>query len=563
VFIRNHLKFSQVLLPQTYEHLEILCMDVFCNNFKQRYVCVYRPPSRDVDYITQLVSCLNILCNVDYSFIVCGDFNLPNIDWSQAINPQLLPILDSIFASFVIDNGLLQLIDQPTRANNVLDLLLVNDQLAVFNVSVLPPFSTSDHTPITWHSWFPSSVNESNAPVQYNFRRANFDALTVFFQSINWLQLFTCLPPDNVEGLWLLFKDAIYAGINLYVPLRSSIHRTGRRQYPTHIARALKLKRHFWRTRHRRNGLARYSAQTRVCSRLIRKFHTGQERKLLSSGSIRDFYKHVNSKLCASQRIAPVCNNGVLLTDDGDKAKAFNEYFASVFTCPSAPSVSPNAADAATSPSVTFPEHIVYKAMTQAKRSYSVGPDGIPSVFWASLASVLALPVSVLFYASYHFAIVPNEWKRAHVTPLYKKGNAGSVTNYRPISLTCTLGKIMEAIIRDNMMAYCLSHNIIDRNQHGFIRNKSTCSQMLECLHEWCSGLDVGGFFDVVYIDFRKAFDVVPHDLLVTKLANSGICERTLHWIVSFLSNRTQRVIINNVLSSDVPVTSGVIQGSV
>jgi hypothetical protein len=75
---------------------------------------------------------------------------------------------------------------------------------------------------------------------------------------------------------------------------------------------------------------------------------------------------------------------------------------------------------------------------------------------------------------------------------------------------------------------------------------------MLECLHEWCSGLDEGGVFDVVYIDFRKAFDVVPHDLLVTKLINIGICERTLHWIVSFLSNRTQRVVINNKLSSDV-----------
>jgi hypothetical protein len=200
MFIRNHLKFSRVLLPQTYEHLEILCVDVFCNNFKQRYICVYRPPSRDVNYITQLVSCLNILCIINYSLIVCGDFNLPNIDWSQAINPQLLPILDSIFASFVIDNGLLQLIDTPTRANNVLDLLLVNDQLAVFDVSVLPPFSTSDHNSVTWHSWFPSSVTESSAQVQYNFRRANFDALTVFFQSINWLQLFTCLPPGQRRG---------------------------------------------------------------------------------------------------------------------------------------------------------------------------------------------------------------------------------------------------------------------------------------------------------------------------------------------------------------------------
>jgi ribonucleases P/MRP protein subunit RPP40 len=121
----------------------------------------------------------------------------------------------------------------------------------------------------------------------------------------------------------------------------------------------------------------------------------------------------------------------------------------------------------------------------------------------------------------------------------------------------------MESIIRDNLMEYCLLNNVINVNQHGFIRNKSTCSQLLECQYEWCSGLDVGDFFDVIFIDFRKAFDVVPHDKLVTKLSATGICESTLCWITAFLTNRTQRVCITNNHSSDVPVTSGVIQGSV
>ena len=79
--------------------------------------------------------------------------------------------------------------------------------------------------------------------------------------------------------------------------------------------------------------------------------------------------------------------------------------------------------------------------------------------------------------------------------------------------------------------------------------------------YEWCSGLDVGDIFDVIFIDFRKAFDVVPHDKLVTKLSATGICESTLCWITAFLTNRTQRVCITNNHSSDVPVTSGVIQG--
>ena len=88
-----------------------------------------------------------------------------------------------------------------------------------------------------------------------------------------------------------------------------------------------------------------------------------------------------------------------------------------------------------------------------------------------------------LFNLSYQCSALPNDWKCANVTPLFKKGNPSSVTNYRPISLTCTLCKIMESIIRDNLMEYCLLNNVINVNQHGFIRNKSTCSQLLECQH--------------------------------------------------------------------------------
>jgi ribonuclease P/MRP protein subunit RPP40 len=112
-------------------------------------------------------------------------------------------------------------------------------------------------------------------------------------------------------------------------------------------------------------------------------------------------------------------------------------------------------------------------------------------------------------------------------------------------------------------MEFCKSNNIINVNQHGFIPGKSACSQLLECQYEWCKGLDAGGIYDVIYIDFRKAFDVVPHDKLLSKLSSIGECECTSLWIAAFLTERTQYVCINNKYSSNVPVTSGVIQGSV
>ena len=161
-----------------------------------------------------------------------------------------------------------------------------------------------------------------------------------------------------------------------------------------------------------------------------------------------------------------------------------------------------------------FPK-VVYKAMCNAKHSFSVGPNGLPSIIWVKLATALSLPVSIVFAASYKFAVLPSAWRRACVLLHFKKGNPSVVSNYRPISLTSTLGKIMKTINNDHLMQFALSHNIISSNQHGFVQNRSTCMQLLECHYDWSSGLDQCGIFDVILIDFCKAFDVVPHDMLI------------------------------------------------
>ena len=179
--------------------------------------------------------------------------------------------------------------------------------------------------------------------------------------------------------------------------------------------------------------------------------------------------------------------------------------------------------------------------------------------FGAKLAAILALPISIIFSASYHFAILPDEWKSARIMPLVKKGDPSIVGNYRPISLTSTLCKVMETIIKDNLLSHIISNNIISHNQHGFIPGRSTCSQLLETQYDWCSGLNEGGIYDVIMIDFRKAFDVAPHNKLIIKLHKLGVCKQTLQWLIAFLSDRRQCVCLNSACSTSSYVTSRVI----
>jgi hypothetical protein len=563
LFIKKNYHFIIVPVPIEFSDLEILCVDVLCNNFRHRFICVYRPPVHNVHLMESITMFLNHLCDVNFVCTICGNFNMPNINWFNELDPPALPLLEGRFASFIVDNGLLQLITQPTRMDNILDLLLVNDPIAIYDVAILPPFSTSDHCAIAWHTWVPSTQTDPSDRC-FDFRHADYDALSQYFGSFDWVNLFTSVAPNDIEGLWRVFKRVLWEAIALFTPLRNNNCKRPLRNYPEYLQRAIKLKRSLWRARRLEGGSSRYKAQARKCKKLIKKYHLNEERRLLSNGSSAAFYKHVNRKLNSSHHVAPLRVNNAVLTNDNDRANAFNNYFASVFNNKRNADIGLSLADVNDcSPPVDFSPTVTYEALRAAKHNYSSGPDLIPSIFWANLAPSLSLPVSIIFSTSYRFSIIPSDWKCAAVLPLFKKGDPSSVSNYRPISLTSTLCKIMESVIKNNLQLYALSKHLFSVEQHGFLPGRSTCTQLLECHHDWCSGLDQNEVFDVILLDFRKAFDVVPHEKLLTKLAGYGICLQTLNWIKTFLSDRTQFVQINDKRSTKSAVCSGVIQGSV
>jgi len=142
---------------------------------------------------------------------------------------------------------------------------------------------------------------------------------------------------------------------------------------------------------------------------------------------------------------------------------------------------------------------------------------------------------------------LPKDWKLANVTPVYKNGQRNMPNNYRSISLTsqaCKF-KLLESIIRDHIIEFLSAKNILSSHQHGFTYHKSCFTNLLETFEDWKSSTDLGKSVDVIFLDFKKVFDSVPHQRLLRKLEGYDLKTECLDWIKSFLSSQYQRVVVN------------------
>ena len=208
---------------------------------------------------------------------------------------------------------------------------------------------------------------------------------------------------------------------------------------------------------------------------------------------------------------------------------------------------------------------MIEKKLKKLKITKSAGPDGFHPRVLSELSPSITLPLSIICTKSYVEGRLPVEWKKAHITPIHKKGSKVTPGNYRPVSLTSVVGKLMESVIRDKLVQHMMDQNLFCDEQHGFVPGRSCMTQLFVTLEIWSELLDSGAPVDVVYLDFRKAFDTVPHQRLpvLRKLKAYGIAGKLLNWTEDFLSGRRQRVVVNGKLSTWADILSGIPQGSV
>jgi hypothetical protein len=283
----------------------------------------------------------------------------------------------------------------------------------------------------------------------------------------------------------------------------------------------------------------------------------------------KSFFAYVNSKKRSNNSIGPLKNsNGEVLNDSKEKAALLNSYFASVFTkenyvCVPEPVRVFKGPQSECLSNLLIEENVVWEKLTKLNVNKSQGPDELHGKLLYEVRDEITEALTRLFNLSLQTGVVPQDWRDADVCPLFKKGKKDKAENYRPVSLTSIVGKVLESIIKDRLVKHLEKHKLLRTSQHGFTSGRSCLTNLL-IFFEFVTGeLDKGNNVDLVYLDFCKAFDKVPHCRLGKKLETHGIDGNVRNWIINWLRHRIQRVCVDGECSDWEEVSSGVPQGSV
>ena len=204
----------------------------------------------------------------------------------------------------------------------------------------------------------------------------------------------------------------------------------------------------------------------------------------------------------------------------------------------------------------------VFHSLTTLKISKSCGHDKIPPKVLKDSAIVIAPFLTHIFNQSINTGFFSEDLKTTIISPIYKSGSKTECCNYRPISVLSTLAKILQKLISLQLYEYLENNRILASNQFGFRKKFSTETAMLNVTNKWLINIDRGFLNGVIFLDLKKAFDCVDHEILLKKLTLYKCNELSLQWFRSYLTNRTQMCKIAQTVSSPAAVTCGVPQGS-
>ncbi len=510
--------------------------------------------------------------------LIIGDFNHPSICW----NPQ--PYINTNnsahnsvhqFLNCIGNTFLHQHIVEPTRyrlnqAPTLDDLLFTNEQEMVQQLEHLTPLGASDHVGLQFNFHI-STTSRCMPKKTLKYDKADYTNMKLFMEEQDWNEALSSKDPQKDMDI---LQEQLELATSKFVPTvtRRPDEIPKPKWMSTNAFRNTRQKHSKWIRF--KNTLAAEDYENYTCSRnnsshLNRKSRISYERRLARETKTNNkaFWSYVNSRRITKPQIPDLKDNhGKYTTSDIEKAEVLNNQYVSVFTKEDTSNMPHfNIKSLITTPltDIDIDEELVYKHLTNLRIDKSAGPDKMHPRLLKELADVIVEPLTIIFKSSVKMGIVPQQWKDAVVTPIFKKGSKADPANYRPVSLTSIICKLLERIISDAITQHLENNLLTCKEQHGFTKGKSTVTNLTEALDVWTEAVSHNIPVDVIFLDYSKAFDVVPHERLLLCAESLGLQGNILKWIKNFLSNRRQRVAVNGELSNWSTVTSGVPQGSV
>ena len=582
LYVSKELNAKRVYLDSQFEEATVVKVDLR-NKDKLLIVLVYRSPNSEDKNNSNLNSLIDEVSKFRAThLLIMGDFNYGSIDWRSSFSQDAT---EMAFLDQIIDSGLHQHVEQETRnrGNNVpriLDLVVTKEETNIDEITHNSSLGKSDHSVLL----FNYRCYTNNVPVEVEIplpHKADFTKMKAEFGKLRDEVL--NLPSSvKTEEKWQMITERYDKIIKDCTPTVKK-----KKKYPVPLdedirkkikekdklsRKLLELKKQKKYGEYEKTWKDYCKVRNKVRS-LTRAARKDFEQRIAkeSKENPKKVFAYINSKVKTRQGVGDICIDpedpkSNVTDNDQEKANIFSKFFSSVQV--EEVSESPrldrrNIKHEMPPLKIKTMRDKVLKMLRKLKPNKKEGIDKQTPRVLREVAEEIVDMVIALFDDSLNEKTVPSDWLLSVIAVIFKKGKKSLAGNYRPVSLTCILCKCMEKLLRDHIVDHMRRNGLFSKFQYGFLSGRSVTLQLLYAMDRWTEALDNGEEVDVIYTDFMKAFDRVPHQRLLTKMRSYGISEEICDWIEMFLCNRKQKVVVNGAHSEWVDVKSGVPQGSV
>ena len=538
--------------------------------------CIYRPPSMSLSVFNELLSDMfgKILSENKYVYIF-GDFNVNTM--SSVIGNANTQEFKDIFSS----NYCLPLITKPTRVTNSCSSLIDNIYSNVpintgkCNSGILE-VSISDHYAIfAIDNSTHTKANASNV-TKRSFCNKNIENFKRCLTNQSWDFVYES---EDLQAAFSRFQGVIDVHFNTNFKLHT-FTRTYINRHPwmTEALRTqIRLKNSKYKEYVKSNNVdivESYKDSKRILHSSLRnaEIQYYSEQYELNSGDMFKSWKVLKTILAlnsnSEKRQLCLTINNVAVTNSIDIANGFNDFFVSIgpeLAKDIHSDINPltyvnNVNNSIVIFDVSCDE---VKNIIRSLKNSSAGHDEFPTFVGKLCVDSYIEPLTFLINYSLKTGVFPSELKLARMVPIFKAGDSSALTNYRPISVLTFFAKVFEKIVYNKLLNFISDNNILYDHQYGFRKGRSTQQAIITLVDKITKSQDIGDIVITLLIDLKKAFDTIDHRILLRKLYSYGIRGSMLKWMESYLTDRSQYVVIDGKVSQTRGIKCGVPQGSI